>query len=31
MSEARFIYVIYSRGTPDQVWQGLLDGRVTRQ
>jgi uncharacterized protein YndB with AHSA1/START domain len=31
MSEARFIYVIYIRGTPDQVWQGLLDARFTRQ
>jgi len=31
MSEARFIYEIYIRATPDQVWQGLLDGRFTRQ
>jgi uncharacterized protein YndB with AHSA1/START domain len=31
MSEARFVYVIYIRGTPDKVWQGLLDARFTRQ
>jgi uncharacterized protein YndB with AHSA1/START domain len=31
MSEARFVYAIYIRGTADQVWQGLLDARFTRQ
>ena len=31
MSDARFVYTIYIRGTPEQVWQGLLDARFTRQ
>ena len=30
MSEASFIYVTYIRGTPDQVWKGLLDAEFTR-
>jgi len=31
MSDARFVYVIYIRATPEQVWHGLLDARFTRQ
>jgi uncharacterized protein YndB with AHSA1/START domain len=31
MSEVQFVYAIYIRGTADQVWQGLLDARFTRQ
>jgi uncharacterized protein YndB with AHSA1/START domain len=31
MSEASFVYVTYIRGTPDQVWKGLLDAEFTRR
>ena len=31
MSESKFTYVTYIRGTPDQVWKGLLDAKFTRQ
>src|SRR5262245_65120343 len=31
MSDARFDYAIYIRGTPEQVWHGLLDPRFTRE
>ena len=31
MSDTQFIYAIYIRGTLEQVWNGLLDARFTRQ
>jgi uncharacterized protein YndB with AHSA1/START domain len=31
MSDTQFVYAIYIRGTPEQVWNGLLDARFTRQ
>ena len=31
MSDTRFVYAIYIRGTLEQVWNGLLDARFTRQ
>ena len=31
MSDTQFVYAIYIRGTLEQVWNGLLDARFTRQ
>ena len=31
MSDTQFVYSIYIRGTLEQVWNGLLDARFTRQ
>ncbi len=31
MSKPQFVYVIYIRSTPEQVWNGLLDPEMTRQ
>jgi uncharacterized protein YndB with AHSA1/START domain len=31
MSDARFVYCIYIRATLQQVWEGLLEPRFTRQ
>jgi len=31
MSEPKFLYITYIRATPEQVWQGLLDAKFTRQ
>ncbi len=31
MSKPQFVYVIYIRSTPEQVWNGLVDPEITRQ